>query len=112
MIIEKFSRQVLKVGLFHTYVAVGFFAILIFFIINVEYYTAYEIIIGTIFFTVLLKGITQLMFSMIILLFRLDNKKQELIYEEKKQECEKLMGEIQLFEVNKELDKEKSYVGK
>jgi hypothetical protein len=112
MVIEKFSKQILKVGLFHTYIATGFFASLIFFIVNMEYYTAYEMMIGTIFFTVLLKGITQLMFSMIILLFKLDNKKQELIYEEKRQECEKLIGEIKLFEVNKELEKEKSYVGK
>jgi hypothetical protein len=75
-----------------------------------EYYTAFEMIIGTIFFTVLLKGITQMMFSMLILLFKLDNKKDELEYNEKRQECEKLMGEIKLFDVNQELEKEKDKV--
>jgi hypothetical protein len=63
----------MKSGLFHTYIATGFFAILIFFILNSHLYTPLEMLYGTILVTILLKAVSNIMFSLVILLYDFKN---------------------------------------
>ena len=66
MIVERFSQNVLNSGLFRFYIATGFFATLIFFTINADLFTPIEMILGIIMVTIILKGISNMMFSLII----------------------------------------------
>ncbi len=44
MVVEKFSQGVVNSGIFRLYIATGFFATLIFFVINADLYTPLEMI--------------------------------------------------------------------
>lgn len=94
MVVERFSKSVINSGIFKIYIATGFFATLIFFVINAELFTPIEIILGVIFITVILKGISNMMLSMIILLFSLDNKKNELEFNAKAERIDILLSEL------------------
>lgn len=94
MVVERFSKSVINSGIFKIYIATGFFATLIFFVINAELFTPIEIILGVIFITVILKGISNMMLSMIILLFSLDNKKNELEFNAKAERIDMLLSEL------------------
>ncbi len=90
MVVEKFSQNVINSGIFRLYIAIGFFATLIFFVINADLFTPLEMIFGIIGVTVVLKGgVSNMMLSLIILLFNLDNKRAELDfkYNEEKNKC-------------------------
>ena len=78
VIVERFTQNMINSGLFRLYIASGFFATSVFFVINAELFSPLEMILGVIGVTIALKGITNLMLSMIILLFSLDNKKSEM----------------------------------
>jgi len=66
MIVERFSQDVINSGLFRLFIATGFFATIIFFVINAELFTPLEMILGTMGITVFLKGVSNIMLSMII----------------------------------------------
>ena len=72
MIIERFSQTVVNSGIFRVYTATGFFATLIFFTINADFFTPIEMILGIILVTIALKGISNFMLSLIISLFSLE----------------------------------------
>ncbi|TLS98951.1 hypothetical protein [Aliarcobacter cibarius] len=77
MVIERFSQNLMNSGLFKTYIATGFFATLLFFLFNSELFTPIEMLVGIIFITLLLKGLSNIMISLIISLFSLENKRKE-----------------------------------
>ncbi len=101
MVVEKFSQSVINSGLFRLYIASGFFATVIFFVINADWFTPMEMVIGIIGVTIVLKGITNMMLSLIILLFNLDNKKAELDFKYHSEKIDSLMNELNVQEVNK-----------
>ena len=101
MVIEKFSQSVINSGLFRLYIATGFFATLIFFVINADLYTPLEMIFGIIGVTIILKGVSNMMFSLIILLFNLDNKRSELDFKYNEEKIDAMLAELSVKEAQK-----------
>lgn len=98
MVVERFSQSVINSGLFRLYIATGFFATLIFFVINADLYTPMEMIIGIVVVTIILKGISNMMLSLIILLFDLDNKRKELDFKYNEEKINEMMAELNVQE--------------
>lgn len=94
MVVEKFSQSVINSGVFRLYIATGFFATLIFFVINADLFTPLEMIFGIIGVTVVLKGVSNMMLSLIILLFNLDNKREELDFKYNEEKINAMMAEL------------------
>jgi len=94
MIVEKFSQSVINSGVFRLYIATGFFATLIFFVINADLYTPLEMIFGIIGVTIVLKGVSNMMLSLIILLFNLDSKREELNFKYNEERINAMMAEL------------------
>jgi len=94
MVVEKFSQSVINSGLFRLYIGTGFFATLIFFVINADLYTPMEMLFGIIGVTVILKGVSNMMLSLIILLFSLDNKKEELNFKYNEDKIDAMLAEL------------------
>jgi len=101
MVVEKFSQGVVNSGIFRLYIATGFFATLIFFVINADLYTPLEMIFGIIAVTVILKGISNMMLSLIILLFSLDNKRSELDLKYNEEKIDAMLAELSVQEAQK-----------
>ena len=99
MIIERFSQTVINSGLFRVYIATGFFATLIFFTVNADFFTPIEMILGIILVTVALKGITNLMLSLIISLFNLDNKRSEFEFKYNEEKIQAILNELTVKDV-------------
>lgn len=100
MIIERFSKTVIASGIFRIYVAIGFFGTSLFFIFNVHLFTPMEMVLGVIFTTIFLKTMSNVMLSLLILLFNLDNKKAELDFKYHTQKIDELMSELTTSESN------------
>ena len=98
MVIENFSHKIIGSGVFNTYVASGFFATLIFFIFNSHLFTPLEMMFGTIIITTILKGISNIMISLIILLFDLKNTKDEHQFKASEDKLDLLLNEMQMKE--------------
>ena len=96
VIVERFTQNMINSGLFRLYIASGFFATSVFFVINAELFSPLEMILGVIGVTIALKGITNLMLSMIILLFSLDNKKSEMEFNYQSERIDSLLSELQV----------------
>ena len=94
MIIERFSKTVIASGIFRFYVAAGFFGTSLFFIFNVHLFTPMEIVMGIILATIFFKTLTNVMMSLLILLFNLDNKKSELDFKYHTQKIDELLSEL------------------
>lgn len=94
MVVEKFSQSILNSGILRLYIATGFFATLIFFVINSDLFTPIEMIFGVIAVTVVLKGISNLMLSLIIVLFSLDNKREELEFKHTSDKIDALLADL------------------
>ena len=94
MVVERFSQGVINSGVFKIYIATGFFATLIFFVINADLFTPVEMIVGIIGVTVALKGITNMMLSLIILLFNFDNKQAQLDFEYNSEKIDSLLSDL------------------
>ena len=108
MIIERFSQTVINSGIFRLYIATGFFATLIFFVLNAELFTPFEMISGTILITIVLKGMSNLMLSLIISLFSLDNKRSEFDFKYNEEKIQVMLNELsvkEVMDVNKNLKK-------
>lgn len=101
MIIERFSKTVIASGIFRFYVAAGFFGTSLFFIFNVSLFTPMEIVLGIILSTIFLKTMSNIMLSLLILLFNLDNKKAELDFKYHTQKIDELLSELTTSDVNK-----------
>ncbi len=94
MVVERFSQNVINSGVFRLYIATGFFATLIFFVINADLYTPLEMIFGIIGVTIVLKGVSNMMLSLIILLFNLDNRREELNFKYNEEKINAMMAEL------------------
>lgn len=94
MIVEKFSQGVLNSGVLRLYIATGFFATLIFFVINSDLFTPIEMLFGVVAVTIILKGISNLMLSLIIVLFSLDNKREELEFKHTSDKIDALLADL------------------
>ena len=108
MIIERFSQTVINSGIFRIYIATGFFATLIFFVINAELFTPFEMILGTMLITIVLKGMSNIMLSLIISLFNLDNKRSEFDFKYNEEKIQVMLNELsvkEVMDVNKNLKK-------
>jgi len=98
MKIENFSNYILRSNLINTYVATSFFATLIYFTINANLYTPLEMIGGVMLVTVAFKGIANLMFSLIIALFKFDEKDELEKFDKISTRVNGLLNELSLQE--------------
>jgi len=96
MVIEGFAHKVVESKVLDIYIATGFFAMLIFFVLNSNAFTPMEIIIGTIMVTVVFKGISNIMFSLIILLFGLKNNKDSYGFRQAEEKLDLLVNEMKM----------------
>lgn len=94
MVIERFSQSVIDSGVFRFYIATGFFATLIFFVINADLFTPMEMILGIILTTIVLKGISNMMLSMVVSLFSLDNKRSEFNFKYNEEKIQVMLSEL------------------
>ncbi len=99
MIVERFSQNVLNSGLFRFYIATGFFATLIFFTINADLFTPLEMLLGIIMVTVTLKGVSNMMLSLIISLFSLDNKRSEFDFKYNEEKIQIMLNELTVKDI-------------
>src|SRR5574344_2077738 len=107
MVIERFSQGLVNSGIFKVYIATGFFASLIFFTLNAELFTPLEMLFGIIFITLVLKALSNVMLSLIISLFSLDNKREEFEFKYNEDKIQALLNELVIKEVSESNDKEK-----
>lgn len=77
MVVERFSRNLINTGIFKLYVAIGFCATLIFFILNSDRFAPIEMVFGAVFVTVVLKGASNVIFSYIVKNFSLEQKVED-----------------------------------
>jgi len=94
MVIERFSQGVIDSGVFRFYIATGFFATLIFFTINADLFTPMEMILGIILTTIVLKGISNMMLSLVVSFFSLDNKRNEFDFKYNEEKIQILLNEL------------------
>lgn len=98
MVVERFSQNVLNSGVFRLFIATGFFATLIFFVINADFYTPLEMIAGVMGVTVMLKGLSNVMLGFIISLFNLENKEEEFDFKFNKEKIDVMLSELAVQE--------------
>lgn len=101
MVVERFSQGVINSGLMRLYVATGFFATLIFFVVNADIFTPLEMIGGVIAATVVFKSIGNMMLSLIISLFSLDNKEAQLDYQYNREKIDSMLSELTVQDAQK-----------
>lgn len=77
MVVERFSQNLINTGIFKIYIAIGFFATIIFFTFNSELFSPLQMLFGAILVTVTLKGFSNLMLSFIVNNFSLDQKRMD-----------------------------------
>lgn len=85
--------------IFSTYIAAGFFGTLIFFILNSHLFTPFEMMLGTIIVTIGLKGISNMMISLVILLFDLQQESDQQAYKIAEDKLDLLMHQMKMGEV-------------
>ncbi|RXK00764.1 MULTISPECIES: hypothetical protein [Arcobacteraceae] len=105
MVVERFSQNLINSGIFRLYIATGFFATLIFFVINADLFTPMEMIFGIMGVTIILKGVTNMMLSLIILLFNLDNKREELKHKYNEDKIDAMLAELSVQDAQEKVDK-------
>jgi hypothetical protein len=108
MVVERFSQEVINSGVFRLYIATGFFATLIFFVINADLFTPIEMILGIIGTTIVLKGISNMMLSLVISLFSLDGKRSELDFKYNEEKIDAMLNELGVNEIVKSNKKMKN----
>ena len=99
MVIERFSQNVIDSGVFRLYTATGFFATLIFFTINADLFTPMEMILGIILITIVLKGVSNMMLSLVVSFFNLDNKRDEFDFKYNEEKVQVLLNELSVKDV-------------
>lgn len=108
MVVERFSQDVINSGIFRLYIATGFFATLIFFVVNADFFTPLEMLFGIMGVTIILKGLSNMMLSMIISFFSLDNKKQELDFKYNEEKIEAMLSELNVQDIVASEEKNKN----
>jgi hypothetical protein len=77
VVVERFSQNLINTGIFRIYIAIGFFATIIFFTFNAELFSPLQMLFGAILVTVTLKGFSNLMLSFIVNNFSLEQKRMD-----------------------------------
>lgn len=95
---EEFSKVLLKSRIFDTYVAAVFFGTAIFFVLNASFYTPIEMIFVIVFVTILFKGLSNIMISMIISLINLENVHDKMEFEKSADKLESLVNDLAIKE--------------
>lgn len=98
MVVERFSQNVINSGVFRLFIATGFFATLIFFVVNADYYTPLEMIAGVMGVTIILKGLTNVMLGVIVSTFSLKNKEDEFNFRFNQEKIDVMLSELAVQE--------------
>ncbi|WP_323587088.1 hypothetical protein [Aliarcobacter butzleri] len=106
MVIERFSQNLINSGIFKIYIATGFFATLIFFVVNSELFSPIEMILGSILITITLKGLSNLMLSFMVSSFSLENKKAEFDFKYNEEKINILLNQLVAKEADEKLNKD------
>ncbi|ABV68169.1 hypothetical protein Abu_1947 [Aliarcobacter butzleri RM4018] len=106
MVIERFSQNLINSGIFKIYIATGFFATLIFFVVNSELFSPIEMILGSILITIILKGLSNLMLSFMVSSFSLENKKAEFDFKYNEEKINILLNQLVAKEADQKLNKD------
>lgn len=106
MVIERFSQNLINSGIFKIYIATGFFATLIFFVVNSELFSPMEMILGSILITIILKGLSNLMLSFMVSSFSLENKKAEFDFKYNEEKINILLNQLVAKEADEKLNKD------
>jgi len=96
VLVEEFSNKVFRSKIIDTYVGTAFFASLIFFVLNADIYTPFEMIFGVVFVTIAFKGLSHMMIALIILLFNFDTKKESIEFSEMSAKINGLLNDLTL----------------
>ncbi|MGM0519228.1 MAG: hypothetical protein ACQERD_06275 [Campylobacterota bacterium] len=104
MVVERFSQNIINSGIFRLYTATGFFATVIFFVVNAQLFSPMEMILGIIGVTIILKGITNMMLSLIITLFSLEKKREEFNFKYNEDKIEAMLNELNVHDISKKED--------
>jgi len=107
MIVEKFSKYVIRSRILKLYVAAAFFATLIFFVLNADMFTPIEMIFYIILATITFKGLSNLMLSMIIALIPLSNEEDAIEFEKSSTKLESLVNDLAIKEAAVQSSKNK-----
>lgn len=107
MLVESFSKKILESKIFDTYVAAVFFATLIFFVLNINNYTPFEMIFWIMIVTVGFKGIANIMFSLTIALVDIDNVEESVEFEHESNKLESLVNDLAIQEATVKTNKNK-----
>ncbi|RBQ29760.1 hypothetical protein [Aliarcobacter vitoriensis] len=100
MVVERFSQNLINTGIFKVYIAIGFFATLIFFIFNTELFTPLQMLFGAVLVTVALKGLSNLMLSFIVNNFSLEQKKQDFDFRYNEDKIDLLLNQLVTKDIN------------
>ncbi len=106
MVIERFSQNLINSGIFKIYIATGFFATLIFYVVNSELFSPIEMILGSILITIILKGLSNLMLSFMVSSFSLENKKAEFDFKYNEEKINILLNQLVAKEADEKLNKD------
>lgn len=98
MVVENFSKKLLRSKIFDTYVATVFFAVLIFFVVNAGHYTPFEMIFWVVLITTGFKGVANIMFAMTVSLMKLDNVQDAMEFEKSANKLEALVKDLAIQE--------------
>ena len=96
MVIEEFSSKLLSSKMINTYVATAFFAVVIFFTLNADIYTPFEMLFGVIFTTIAFKGLSYMMSALVISLYDLNNQKESIEFGEVSSRINGLLNDLSL----------------
>jgi hypothetical protein len=100
LVVERFSQSIVASGILKLYIATGFFGTLIFFVLNSELFTPLEMIFSIVAVTIILKGIANIMLSLIISSFSLQNKKEELEFKHNSDKIDSALADLTIQEAN------------
>ncbi len=98
MVVESFSKKIIKSKILDTYVAAVFFATVIFFVLNSGFFSPFEMIVWVMVVTIAFKGIANLMLSLTISLVNLDNTQDRIEFEKSSSKLESLVSDLAIQE--------------
>ncbi len=98
MVVSRFSKNIIRSRILKTYVAVAFFSTLIFFVLNAEMFTPIEMIFYIVLATIVFKGLSNLMLSMVIALIPLSNEQDSIEFEKSSTKLESLVNDLAIQE--------------
>ncbi len=105
MLVERFAKDMVQSDVFKMYIGAGFFGTMIFFVFNAHIYTPYEMLLGTILVTIGLKGISNMMISLLILLFNLKSGSDKNIHKIAEDRINLLLHQLEIKEAELKLTK-------